>query len=129
MKFWSDFREFALKRNALDLAIGVVLGAAFQRIVDVLVNEILMPPLAWLSGNVDTGSWSVNIGPIPFGVGALINAVLQFSLIALAVFLVVNALNGLQIRQAEKDASEAPSDPSIDLLTEIRDLLKNDPKK
>jgi len=124
MKMWKEFRAFALKRNAMDLAIGVVLGSAFQKIVDALVQQVLMPPLNWLSGNVDTASWTLNFGAVPIGIGALVNAVLQFGLISLAVFLLVKALNRLHVREENKQPIPQP-DPSVELLREIRDLLKN----
>ena len=124
----SEFRQFALKRNALDLAIGVVLGAAFQRVVDALVNEVLMPPLTWLSGNVDTGSWTIKLGPIPIEIGSLINAVLQFGLISFSVFILVQALNRIHRRNAENPSSEPSADSAVEVLREIRDLLKKEPK-
>jgi large conductance mechanosensitive channel len=123
MKMWKEFRAFALKRNAMDLAIGVVLGSAFQKIIDALVQQVLMPPLNWLSGNVDTASWTLNLGAVPIGIGALVNAVLQFGLISLAVFLLVKALNRLHVSEASNQP-ESQSDPSVELLREIRDLLK-----
>jgi large conductance mechanosensitive channel len=123
MKMWKEFRAFALKRNAMDLAIGVVIGSAFQKIVDALVQQVLMPPLNWLSGNVDTASWTLNLGAVPIGIGALVNAVLQFGLISLAVFLLVQALNRLHVREANEQPEPKP-DPNVELLREIRDLLK-----
>ncbi|MEN9431647.1 MAG: hypothetical protein RL206_566 [Bacteroidota bacterium] len=120
---WKEFRAFALKRNAMDLAIGVVVGSAFQKIVDALVQQVLMPPLNWLSGNVDTASWTLNLGAIPIGIGALINAILQFGLISLAVFLLVKTLNRIHVREANEQPEPKP-DPSVELLSEIRDLLK-----
>ena len=120
---WKEFRAFALKRNAMDLAIGVVVGSAFQKIVDALVQQVLMPPLNWLSGNVDTASWTLNLGAIPIGIGALINAILQFGLISLAVFLMVKTLNRIHVREANEQPEPKP-DPSVELLSEIRDLLK-----
>ena len=123
MKMWKEFRAFALKRNAMDLAIGVVIGSAFQIIVDALVQQVLMPPLNWLSGNVDTASWTLNLGAIPIGIGALINAILQFGLISLAVFLLVKTLNRIHVREANEQPEPKP-DPSVELLSEIRDLLK-----
>lgn len=123
MKMWQEFKAFALKRNAMDLAIGVVLGSAFQKIVDALVQQVLMPPLNWLSGNVDTASWTLNLGAVPIGIGALVNAVLQFGLISLAVFLLVKALNRLHVREANEQPEPKP-DPQVELLREIRDLLK-----
>jgi len=123
MKMWKEFRAFALKRNAMDLAIGVVIGSAFQKIVDALVQQVLMPPLNWLSGNVDTASWTLNLGAIPIGIGAFINAILQFGLISLAVFLLVKTLNRIHVREANEQPEPKP-DPSVELLSEIRDLLK-----
>ena len=123
MKMWKEFRAFALKRNAMDLAIGVVIGSAFQKIVDALVQQVLMPPLNWLSGNVDTASWTLNLGAIPIGIGAFINAILQFGLISLAVFLLVKTLNRIHVREANEQPEPKP-DPNVELLREIRDLLK-----
>jgi large conductance mechanosensitive channel len=123
MKMWKEFRAFALKRNAMDLAIGVVIGSAFQKIVDALVQQVLMPPLNCLSGNVDTASWTLNLGAVPIGIGALVNAVLQFGLISLAVFLLVQTLNRLHVREANEQPEPKP-DPNVELLREIRDLLK-----
>ena len=99
------------------------LGSAFQKIVDALVQQVLMPPLNWLSGNVDTASWTLNLGSVPIGIGALVNAVLQFGLISLAVFLLVKALNRLHVREASEQP-EPKQDPNVELLREIRDLLK-----
>ena len=96
---------------------------AFEEIVDALVQQVLMPPLNWLSGNVDTASWTLNLGAIPIGIGAFINAILQFGLISLAVFLLVKTLNRIHVREANEQPEPKP-DPSVELLSEIRDLLK-----
>lgn len=107
----------------MDLAIGVVLGSAFQKMVDALVQQVLMPPLNWLSGNVNTTDWVVTLGEIPFGIGVLVNSMLQFGLIAITVFMLVKALNRLQARKPDQP-SEPKHDASVELLREIRDFLK-----
>jgi len=78
MSFLSEFKSFALKRNALDLAIGVVIGASFQSVVDALVNNLLMPPNRALSGTLPGEAWELTLGELTFGIGAVFNAILQF---------------------------------------------------
>ncbi len=124
MSFLSEFKAFALKRNALDLAVGVVIGASFQSIVDALVNNVLMPPIHALSGTVPGEAWVLSLAGITFGIGALINAVIQFILVALAVFFLVKGLNALHLHDNDKKPV-AKADPNTKLLEEIRDLLKS----
>ena len=128
MSFLSEFKSFALKRNALYLAIGVVIGASFQSIVDAIVdaivNGLLMPPIRALSGTLPGEAWIFQVGQMSFGIGAVINAIIQFVLVALAVFFLVKGLNALHLREEEKKPA-AKADPNTQLLEEIRDLLKS----
>ena len=133
-----EFKEFALKGNVLDLAIGIIIGAAFGAIVSSLVDDILMPPIGLALGGVDfsqlfvvlSGDGEYNTieqakeaGAVTWNVGLFINAVIKFLIVAVAVFLLVKAINRI-VRKQEQKAPEAPP-PAEDvvLLREIRDLL------
>ena len=133
-----EFKEFALKGNVLDLAIGIIIGAAFGAIVSSLVDDIIMPPIGLILGGVDfsqlfvvlKGDGSYNTitqakeaGAVTWNLGLFINAIIKFLIIAFAVFLLVKAINRLT-RKQEAKAPDAPK-PAEDvlLLREIRDLL------
>ena len=133
-----EFKEFALKGNVLDLAIGIIIGAAFGAIVSSLVDDILMPPIGLVLGGVDfsqlfvvlSGDGDYNTieqakeaGAVTWNVGLFLNAVIKFLIVAFAVFLLVKAINKV-VRKQEQKAPEAPK-PAEDvvLLREIRDLL------
>jgi len=128
MSFVAEFKKFALRGNVIDLAVGVVIGAAFGKIVTSLVDNIIMPPIGWLIGGIDFSDWKWVLRPASEGVkevaiqyGIFINVLIQFTIIALAIFMVVKAINKLTRRE-----EEAPAAPPADvaLLSEIRDLLK-----
>jgi large conductance mechanosensitive channel len=133
MSFFSEFKAFAMRGNVIDLAVGVVIGAAFGKIVSSLVDNIIMPPLGVVIGNVDFSELVIKIGtPVAdakgvvtggaiIKYGVFLNTVIQFIIVAFAIFLVVKLMNRL-IRHAE--AAPAPPAPDVVLLTEIRDLLK-----
>ncbi|AFC87095.1 large-conductance mechanosensitive channel protein MscL [Frateuria aurantia] len=133
MSFLKEFKEFAMRGNVLDLAVGVVIGAAFGKITTSLVDQIIMPPIGLLIGGVDFAQWkwvlraadpAQKISEVAIGFGAFINTVIQFLIIAFAVFLLIKVVN----RLVHKKQAEAPAPaPAADvvLLTEIRDLLKN----
>lgn len=137
-----EFKEFALKGNVLDLAIGIIIGAAFTAIVSSLVDDILMPPIGLATGGVDFSDLFVTLkgdgsypsvaaakaaGAVTWNIGLFINAVIKFLIVAFAVFLLVKAINKL-VRKQEQKSTEAPK-PSEDvlLLREIRDLLAKAP--
>lgn len=101
-----EFRTFAVKGNAIDLAVGVIIGAAFQRIVDSLVKDILTPALSPLTSSVDFASWKVG----PFLVGQFVNAIVQFLLVAIALFFIVKAINRVRFEE-EKKPEPAKEDP------------------
>ena len=130
----SEFREFTMRGNVVDLAVGVVIGAAFGKIVTVLVERVLMPPIGLALGGVDFSAWVIPlkaasvdaagkaIPAVTVGVGELLNVLLQFVIVAFAIFLVVKAVNATR-KPAEAAPPPGPSD-EVKLLTEIRDLLR-----
>jgi large conductance mechanosensitive channel len=128
-----EFREFAVKGNVLDMAVGIIIGAAFGTVVQSLVNDVVMPPVGLLLGGVDFADLAIRVGTDPegeaiaIGIGLFINAVISFLIVAFAVFMVVKSFN--RMKRAEEAAPEepaAPPEPSNEekLLAEIRDLLR-----
>src|SRR5690242_19638170 len=125
MSFVSDFKAFIMRGNVVDLAVAVVIGAAFGRVVTSFVNDVLMPPIGLLIGGIDFSSLKLIIKNSPdpkqvvsINYGAFINTVISFLIIALAVFIVIKLLE----RAVPKKEAATPAD--VVLLTEIRDLLK-----
>lgn len=129
----SEFREFAMRGNVIDLAVGVVLGAAFGKIVSALVDDIIMPAIGKLVGGVDFSSLAVVLEPARMGAdgkevaavllryGHFMQTILDFVLVAFAVFVFVKVINKLHRKQ---EAAPAPTPADIVLLTEIRDALR-----
>ena len=132
MSVFTEFREFIARGNVVDLAVGVVIGGAFGKIVTSLVNDLVMPPIGLAMGGVDFSALKVVLkqadpakkaAEVAINYGAFINTLVQFLIIAVVIFLVVKAINSLHRKEeAAPAAPEAPS-PSEVLLTEIRDLL------
>jgi len=131
MSFVAEFKKFALRGNVVDLAVGVVIGAAFGKIVTSLVENIIMPPIGWLIGGIDFSDYKWVLKPadavakkaeVAIQYGVFINVLIQFLIVAIAIFVVVKAINRLTRRE-----EEAPAAPAADvvLLTEIRDLLRS----
>ena len=126
-----EFKEFALKGNVVDLAVGVIIGSAFSGIVKSLTDDILMPPIGLLLGGVDFGDLKLQlkeaVGEVPavtLNYGAWINTVIDFLIVALVIFLVIKALSTLKKKEAEAPAPAPPAPTKEEtLLTEIRDLL------
>lgn len=122
-EFFNEFRKFALRGNAIELAVGVVVGAAFNGIITSLVNNIITPPLGLLVGNVDFSSFEIPLkGDAVLQYGLFIQSVISFLVTAVALFLVVKGLNTLT-RRNKKDET-AKSNKELLVLEEIRDLLK-----
>ena len=123
-----EFREFAMRGNVIDLAVAVVVGAAFTAIVTSLVEDIIMPLVGVLLGGVDFTGLAITIGNASITYGNFFQAVINFLIIAFVLFLIVRSINRLQERlaAAEAEAPAAPPEPSREeqLLMEIRDLLK-----
>lgn len=125
MKLLKEFKDFAMKGTVLDLAVAVVIGGAFGKIVASLVDDIIMPLVGIIIGGVDFTSLSVQVGEATVTYGNFIQQVVNFLIIAFSIFMVIKSMNGF--KKKEEAAPAAPSGPSNEevLLTEIRDLLKN----
>lgn len=122
---WKEFEKFAMRGNVIDLAIAVVLGAAFTAIVNSLVNDIFMPLLGIVIGGIDFSSLKVSVLGVDVLYGNFIQQVVSFFLIAVALFLIVKVINRLQQeKEVEEKAAPIPTKEE-QLLTEIRDLLKD----
>lgn len=141
MGLLKEFREFAVKGNAFDLAVGVIIGAAFGKIVDSLVKDVIMPPLGLLLGGINFNNLFFTLGDGDYptlaaakeaGVatlnyGVFIQAMVDFTIIAFAIFMVIKLMNRLRRQHEEKPAEPAPEAPPSEevlLLREIRDSLR-----
>jgi large conductance mechanosensitive channel len=137
MSLASDFKAFAMRGNIVDLAVGVIIGVAFGAIVTSLVNDVIMPPIGLLLGNVNFSDLFIDLsgkgypslaaakaaGAPVIAYGAFINTVINFLIIAFVVFLMVRAITKM-VKKEEKEAPPAPPSKEVQLLTEIRDALK-----
>lgn len=131
MGFIKEFKEFAMRGNVIDLAVGVVIGGAFQKIVDSVVKDVLMPPIGVLIGGVDFSDIKIPLGDsASINIGLFINAMIQFVIVAFAVFMLIKGINRLKrIQDSKEDAAAGPVTPpepseEVKLLREIRDSLK-----
>ena len=131
MSMMSEFKSFAMRGNVVDMAVGIVIGGAFGKIVSSFVNDVLMPPIGILMGGVDFGDLAVtlqeasgDVAAVTLNYGSFIQTVIDFLIIAFAIFMVVKAMNNM--KKKEEAAPAAPPKPSAEevLLTEIRDALK-----
>ena len=135
---WREFREFAMRGNVIDLAVGIIIGAAFTTIVNSLVNDLIMPPLGLLIGGIDFSGFFVTLkggsypnveaakaaGAVTMNYGLFVNAVIRFVIVAFAIFILVKQINRLNREPpAEPPPPPEPSREEV-LLAEIRDLLK-----
>ncbi len=132
-----EFKAFAMRGNVVDMAVGIIIGGAFGKIVSSFVSDVIMPPIGLLMGGVDFSNLFVNLGDVAYAsvaaaeeagapiikYGAFINTVIDFVIIAFAIFMVIKAMNAAKKKEEEKPAE--PPKPSAEetLLTEIRDLL------
>ena len=133
MSMMSEFRDFAMRGNVVDMAVGIVIGGAFGKIVSSFVKDVLMPPIGMAVGGVDFAELAItlkeasgDVAAVTMNYGAFIQTVVDFVIIAFAIFMVVMAMNTLKTK--EEAAPPPPPEPSAEekLLTEIRDLLKKD---
>jgi large conductance mechanosensitive channel len=131
--FFREFREFIARGNVIDLAVGVIIGAAFGKIITSLVEQVVMPPIGLLLGRVDFTQfkWVLQkadpvrkLPEIDVGYGAFLNTVIQFLIVALVVFLMIKLLNSVRRQEAQQPAAPPAPSPTETLLGEIRDLLK-----
>ena len=125
-KFFAEFKEFINKGSVMDMAVGIIIGGAFTAIVNALVNSILMPIIGAISGGVSVENMAWVVGDAKIGYGAFLQAVIDFLLVALVLFLIIKAINKAKnvVTKPEEETEEAPAPTDIELLTEIRDLLK-----
>jgi len=133
MGFFKEFKEFAMRGSVVDLAVGVVIGGAFGKIVTSLVDDIIMPPIGYITGGIDfsqiryvlqPGDEANGVAEVAIAYGNFINVIIQFIIVAFCIFLVIKGINAL--KRKEEEAPAAPPAPSNEevLLSEIRDLLK-----
>lgn len=136
MGMMQEFKAFAMRGNVMDMAVGIVIGGAFGKIVSSLVSDVIMPPIGVITGGIDFSAmkWVLKpaddsdpkhkIAEVAINYGTFINTIITFIIIAFAIFMIIKLMNKMQKKQ-----EEAPAAPPADvaLLTEIRDLLKNKP--
>jgi large conductance mechanosensitive channel len=129
MSMLKEFKNFAMRGNVVDMAVGIVIGAAFGKIVSSFVTDVLMPPIGMLLGGVDFSNLAFTLKQAAAGepavvvkYGAFINTVIDFVIVAFAIFLLIRAINSFKKKE---DAAPAPPPKQEVLLTEIRDLLKS----
>ena len=133
----NEFKEFALRGNVMDMAVGIIIGAAFSTIVRSLVDDIVMPPIGVVTGGVDFSSIFIALngqhydslaaarqaGAPTMNIGLFINNVISFLIVAFVLFMAIKAMNKLRRKQEEEPASEPPPSREVELLQEIRDAL------
>jgi large conductance mechanosensitive channel len=131
MGMFKEFKEFAVRGNVVDMAVGIVIGAAFGKIVTSLVSDIIMPPIGWLTGGIDFSAmkWVMRpaddsnpahkIPEVAINYGSFVNTIIAFIIVAFAIFILVKLINKVYTKAA------AATPPDVVLLTEIRDLLKD----
>lgn len=132
MSIIKEFREFAMRGNVIDLAVGVVIGTAFGAITNSLVKDVIMPPIGIIMGKVDFSDLKINLtqatadtAAVTINYGLFLQTLVNFIIVAWAMFLIIKAMNSLK-RKQDTGAADAPPPPRQEtLLEEIRDLLKN----
>lgn len=136
-KFIQEFKEFALKGNVMDMAVGIIIGGAFGKIITSLVNDIIMPPIGLITGSsfedakivlreaqTDAASGEVLKEAITLNWGSFVQTTVDFFIIAFCIFVLIKAMNSFRKKEAEQPATPAPTPEDIQLLREIRDELK-----
>ena len=131
-KFFLEFKEFAMRGNVLDMAVGVILGGAFGKITTSLVNDVFMPLIGMLIGGVDLGKLNIVLKPatdtaeaVTLGIGTFLTTIIDFVLVAFVIFLMIKTINRFRRKKEEEPEPEKPKDRTTEeLLAEIRDLLK-----
>ena len=131
---FKEFREFIARGNVVDLAVGVIIGAAFGAVVKSLVEQVIMPPIGLATGGLDFAQLKYVLKPadlvaktaeVAIGYGAFVNTLINFLIVAFVIFLIVKAVNSLKREEAAAPSAPPGPTPSETLLTEIRDLLKS----
>lgn len=135
----NEFKTFAMRGNVVDMAVGIIIGAAFGKIVSSLVADIIMPPIGKMMGNVDFSSLFINLGDVAYeslaaaqeagaptiNYGVFLNTVLDFVIVAFAIFMVIKGMNNLKKKEEEKPSEPPKKSDEVLLLEEIRDALKS----
>jgi large conductance mechanosensitive channel len=131
MSMMKEFKEFAMKGNVVDLAVGIIIGVAFGKIVTSAVNDILMPPIGILLGGVDFSNLSITLkegiapnAAVAIKYGVFINTIIDFAIVAFVIFLLIKTINRFKAKEEAAPAAPPPPPRQEVLLTEIRDLLK-----
>ena len=136
---FNEFKTFAMRGNVVDMAVGIIIGGAFGKIISSFVSDVIMPPIGLLMGNVDFSQLFINLsdtsyeslalaqeaGAPTINYGVFINTVLDFIIIAFAIFMVIRGMNKMKKKEEEKPAEPAKPSEEVQLLTEIRDALNN----
>ncbi|MGL4973579.1 MAG: large conductance mechanosensitive channel protein MscL [Culicoidibacterales bacterium] len=122
--FMKEFKEFALRGSVIDLAVAVVIGAAFKAIIDAVVNNLFSPIIGFITGGLALDQLTLTLGEVSFQYGVLIMAVINFIIVAFFLFLIIRGMN--KLKKATPEAPEAPvaDTPDVEVLKEIRELLK-----
>ena len=133
-----EFKKFAMRGNVVDMAVGIIIGGAFGKIVTSFVNDVIMPPIGMMMGNVDFSQLFINLsgeeyatlaaaqeaGAATINYGSFINTVLDFLIVAFAIFMVIRGMNKLKAKEEEKPAEPPKPSEEVQLLQEIRDALR-----
>jgi large conductance mechanosensitive channel len=136
---FQEFKKFAMRGNVVDMAVGIIIGASFGKIISSLVNDVIMPPIGMLMGSVDFSQLYINLGDTAFetlalaqeagaptiNYGVFLNHVLDFLIVAFAIFMVIRGMNKMKKQEEEKPAEPPKPSDEVVLLTEIRDALGN----
>ena len=132
MNILKEFKKFAMRGNVVDMAVGIIIGAAFSKIVSSLVADVLMPPLGLLLGNMNFTNLSVTLSDagadgaaVSLNYGNFIQTIVDFTIMAFAVFLLIKLMNTLKKKEDEAPATPPAPSKEEELLSEIRDILKN----
>ncbi len=134
-----EFKKFAMRGNVVDMAVGIIIGGAFGKIISSFVGDVIMPPIGMLMGNVDFSQLFINLSDTSYATlaaakeagaptinyGVFMNTVLDFLIVAFAIFMVIRGMNKLKKKEEEKPAEPAKPSEEVQLLTDIRDALKN----
>ena len=131
MKWLQEFKTFAVRGNVVDMAVGIVIGAAFGKIVSSFVADVIMPPIGLLIGGVDFSKLVITIkkatettAAVTLNYGNFIQTVIDFTIVAFAIFMLVKAINTLKRKEAAKPSEPPLPSPEVTLLTDIRDILR-----
>ena len=132
MKIIDEFKQFAIKGNVVDMSVGIIIGTAFTSVVNSLVKDIIMPPFAWITGGLDFSSKvfvlrraTDTLPAINLNYGIFINTVISFAIVSFAIFMIIKQMNKLKAKEEVEQKAAPTLSKEAELLTEIRDALKN----